>query len=83
MRITESGELILIDTSTLNPKRAPNIMKWIVDTFIDLQHSILSAIVNDPELIQLSYESNKYRAVTRFAERIFKRSRVLEAKRAQ
>ena len=54
----DSESIKLIDTSLLDPKRAPAGTGWLIDRLIDLQNGLMAYIIDDKEL-KKSYHNCK------------------------
>lgn len=75
--------LTLIDTNFLDPQRAPRGIGWYINAMIDLQHSLVSRILQDPDQIENSNASCRYPVIHRLSDKLYALSRRLEAKRSK
>ncbi len=79
--LDDADRIVLIDTNTLDPARAPRIIEGFVRSMMDVQHSLLTELLDDQGLKERSLQENSYPAISRAARYIFKRTRPLEEKR--
>lgn len=79
---TVSNENIkLIDTSLLDPKRAPAGTGWLIDRLIDLQNGLMAYIIDDEGLKRSYLDCKPSRTVKNAVHRLHRLSRRIEEHR--
>lgn len=78
-RVTQEGKLTLIDTNLLDPSRAPYLINPVVNTMIDLQHTLMAELIGSKGLRRDVHRSNHSQFVEASAWSIYQFSRGVEA----
>jgi hypothetical protein len=79
--IDDAHQLKLIDTNLLDPSRAPFGTGWLINASIDLQHALLTFLLENQSLILACMRDNQFSLTTVLAQKLYHLSRNIESKR--
>jgi hypothetical protein len=77
----DSESIKLIDTSLLDPKRAPAGTGWLIDRLIDLQNGLMAYIIDDKELKKSYHDCKPAGTVHSAVKKLHRISRRIEEHR--